>query len=851
MKIAKGFAGIILAITILLVGAPILAHAKEIGNGETKVMVTQTPHVSSSTTTKLNVDLPSRVEVGKPVTFTMNAEGGTGTYQYALYRLDTYEDGELAMLVDISRNNNPKNDNTYTFTFYASGVYEIQFYATNSADFQNVPYEKRETVRSDLFTFRVQDPRYPSIEEKADKVANECLNTCLTDFDKAIWLHDWILDHIEYDTSYNFNPSAPAPFCSAESVFTERGKGTCESYHRAYSMLLKRVGIENGRVTGNGHVWTAVKMDGAWYQVDVTWDDDDGNKFKNRHQYFGLTDELISLAHPAHKTSSAESGYLYPSTALENNYFIKTGEITKWSNDFVADIQQGITDGKTSCTFPIPETANGKYNYDNYDTDIMYNLVAYQLSKQDWGGVAVSATYEKNSAGTVRNIVANFNDELQAIRITPPSKTVYETGDPTDRTGLTATAIYSSGTTKTLAANEYQVLGFDTSTAGNKTATVAYSGKTATFGYTVREKAVVPPNPTPIPQPTPEPAPTPQPTPTPEPTPTPSPAPVPESPEPVQVAYRTHVQDFGWQGFVKDGLMSGTSGQSKRLEGIEIKLDTTTNIGIQYTTHCQDYGWLSWSSSGEMNGTTGESKRLEAIKIQLFGADRNKYDIYYRVHAQNYGWLDWAKNGTAAGTAGYGLRLEGIQIVVVPKGESFNRNMGGIYSVNKAFMASIGGDPAVTGAEKVNVRYRTHVQDFGWQAWRWGGGLSGTSGQSKRLEGIELQLTNKQYPGGIEYRTHVQDFGWQGWRSDGVMSGTSGQSKRLEAIEIRLTGEMENHYDVYYRVHAQNFGWMGWAKNGSPAGTAGYSYRLEGIEVVLVPKGSLAPGSMVNAFRNK
>jgi uncharacterized protein YjdB len=75
------------------------------------------------------------------------------------------------------------------------------------------------------------------------------------------------------------------------------------------------------------------------------------------------------------------------------------------------------------------------------------------------------------------------------------------------------------------------------------------------------------------------------------------------------------------------------------------------------------------------------------------------------------------------------------------------------------------------------------------------------------------------------------------------MSGTSGESKRLEAIQIKLTGEMANHYDVYYRVHAQSYGWLGWAKNGESAGTAGYAKRLEGIQIVLVPKGSAAPSA--------
>ncbi len=342
----------------------------------------------------------------------------------------------------------------------------------------------------------------------------------------------------------------------------------------------------------------------------------------------------------------------------------------------------------------------------------------------------------------------------------------------------------------------------------------------------------------------------------------------------IKVSYRTHIQTFGWEGkadnintWKSNGSMSGTSGLAKRLEGINIVVNPTVtsddlDLGIQYTTHCQSYGWLPWSADGDMNGTEGEAKRLEAIMIQLTGEHADLYDVYYRVHAQSYGWLGWAKDGAPAGTAGYGKRLEGIQIVVVKSGESFERNMGGITSKStKAFEANAGSspivnyqptsntNPVVPGADDVNVAYRTHVQSFGWQGWKYNGQMSGTSGLAKRLEGIEIKLTNKDYYGGIAYCTHVQTYGWQGadlskpstWKQDGEMSGTSGEAKRLEAICITLTGEMAEHYDIYYRVHAQSYGWLGWAKNGEASGTAGYGKRLEGIQVVIVPKGNGAP----------
>lgn len=296
------------------------------------------------------------------------------------------------------------------------------------------------------------------------------------------------------------------------------------------------------------------------------------------------------------------------------------------------------------------------------------------------------------------------------------------------------------------------------------------------------------------------------------------------------VVYQTHVQTIGWQGWKKDGEMSGTSGQSKRLEGINIKLENL-NGNVEYKTHVQSIGWQGWKSNGAMAGTSGQSKRLEAIKIKLSGEEANQYDIYYRVHAQSYGWLDWAKNGEAAGSEGYSKRLEGIEIRLVKKGEAAPG------STSRPFVCKM-------------IKYQTHVQNIGWQSEKADGEMSGTSGQYLRLEGIKIHLGGS-IDGGIAYATHVQTYGWQSYVSDGQLSGTSGQSKRLEAIRMNLTGNAANQYDVYYRVHAQHFGWLGWAKNGQSAGTAGYSYRLEGIQIVLVPKGGSAPGSTINHYYNK
>ena len=136
------------------------------------------------------------------------------------------------------------------------------------------------------------------------------------------------------------------------------------------------------------------------------------------------------------------------------------------------------------------------------------------------------------------------------------------------------------------------------------------------------------------------------------------------------ISYTTHVQNVGWQKYVSDGAMAGTSNKGLRLEGIKIKLDKVSDLipgSVKYSTHIQNIGWQDFRYDDEMSGTSGKGLRLEAIKIELEGELAKVYDVYYRVHAQNVGWLGWAKNGQESGTAGFGYRLEGIEIQLVEK----------------------------------------------------------------------------------------------------------------------------------------------------------------------------------------
>ncbi|MFD4820363.1 hypothetical protein ACFY5J_26975 [Peribacillus butanolivorans] len=143
-------------------------------------------------------------------------------------------------------------------------------------------------------------------------------------------------------------------------------------------------------------------------------------------------------------------------------------------------------------------------------------------------------------------------------------------------------------------------------------------------------------------------------------------------------------------------------------------------------------------------------------------------EIIYQAHVRNKGWIRFNSNGEYAGYADDNS-LPGIEALKI--------KVAGVY----------------TGYLDMNtprITYRAHVQNLNWQDWRSDGGIAGTTGQSLRLEAIEIKLVNINQdlnPGlSVVYRAQVQNQ-WQEWKRDGGTAGTTGRSLPIQAIQIRLT----------------------------------------------------------------
>lgn len=298
----------------------------------------------------------------------------------------------------------------FAFDFTASGTYRIYFYFMDN-DRNDPQNDKGIYYLRTTAEVTVNDAARPSVTQIVNNAVAQCRQqTDGSEYDMALWLHDWTLDQLEYDHHLNW--------CSAESGLT-RHQGTCESYQRIYSKLLDAAGIANGRITGNGHTWNAVKIDGKWCQMDLTWDDTSDDWYGDldqRHLYFGLTDELMAIAHSDHTANYQKAGYTYRSTDLSNNYFVRNGKADEWAVKYADRIHQHLDAKEESFSIDadnqsFPPSISGIQN----------GIIAHAMNQREWivQGAMVelaatsNVTKESNSKWSARyNLKAEYKKQL-------------------------------------------------------------------------------------------------------------------------------------------------------------------------------------------------------------------------------------------------------------------------------------------------------------------------------------------------------------------------------------------------------------------------------------------------------
>ena len=122
----------------------------------------------------------------------------------------------------------------------------------------------------------------------------------LSAFEREVMVHDFLIDHVEYDKNVdtiNLDNNNPDTYTAYGALVNK--VSVCEGYVRAFQMLLNGLGVECVGVIGESqnqmHIWNAVKLDGSWYYVDPTWDDQE--QTYARHLYCNVNEEYLLEDH--------------------------------------------------------------------------------------------------------------------------------------------------------------------------------------------------------------------------------------------------------------------------------------------------------------------------------------------------------------------------------------------------------------------------------------------------------------------------------------------------------------------------------------------------------------------------
>ena len=132
--------------------------------------------------------------------------------------------------------------------------------------------------------------------EAAADAITVSLKSGMTEYERELALHDLLAAKVSYvDDAPNAH--------NAYGALVE-GRAVCEGYAEAFQYLLRRVGIQSFIITGEsddpktgesvGHAWNAVRIDGSFYHVDLTWNDQEGFLY---HSYFNLPNSEILRDH--------------------------------------------------------------------------------------------------------------------------------------------------------------------------------------------------------------------------------------------------------------------------------------------------------------------------------------------------------------------------------------------------------------------------------------------------------------------------------------------------------------------------------------------------------------------------
>lgn len=197
------------------------------------------------------------------------------------------------------------------------------------------------------------------------------------DWELELFIHDMLADHITYyDTDREVtDPNNPPRFLTAIGALLD-GKANCQGYADAFYVLASMAGFKIGRMNVETdtdlHVVNTILLDGSWYVVDVTFDDQ-GDDAPVSYRLFNAGMDQINDFYwkpfkEIHKIASYSNNY---------SYYIRNGLVFNSANDFANYIKGNWDRGENTIRGVIRNQTDGQVIKKPLDTLLNNSGKAY------------------------------------------------------------------------------------------------------------------------------------------------------------------------------------------------------------------------------------------------------------------------------------------------------------------------------------------------------------------------------------------------------------------------------------------------------------------------------------------
>lgn len=135
------------------------------------------------------------------------------------------------------------------------------------------------------------------VNSKLDEISNSIIKNSMSDYDKILAFHDYIVNNTSYDSSVSIESQLISETNSNKAYgLLVNHKAICSGYSDTMAIFLNRLGINNYKISSDLHIWNLIYINDEWKHLDVTWDDPVTSNGENAllHTFFLIsTDELF------------------------------------------------------------------------------------------------------------------------------------------------------------------------------------------------------------------------------------------------------------------------------------------------------------------------------------------------------------------------------------------------------------------------------------------------------------------------------------------------------------------------------------------------------------------------------